>query len=96
MNPAVGANCVATVQDRAGSHGIRVDGRKFGEQSGCLTCLYSRVGQSMHAASLVSNRESEPPYILHAQKASRVPRYYITKCDSAHVGPLMIMGMLLI
>ena len=44
MNPADGANCLAAVQGWAGSHGIRVDRRKFIGMLGCLTCLYSGVG----------------------------------------------------
>ena len=34
------------------------------------------------------------PYVLNAQKAGRVPKYCITECDSAHVGPLKVMEVM--
>ena len=80
--------CVATVQGWTGSHGTQARRRKIAEQLGSPTYLYSRVGQSTHAASHChTGRESQLPYILNAHKAGRVPRYCITELHSVHVGP---------
>ena len=49
-----------------------------------------------HRKPLVAGRESQLPHILSADKAGRVPRFCITKCDSVHAGPLKVMGILLI
>ena len=78
----------AAFQGWTGPLRIWTDGRKFSEPWECLTCFYSRVGKPMHATSCMScHRKFQLPYILNAHKASRMPRYYITKHDSAHAGP---------
>ena len=48
------------------------------------------------SSHVLHHGKSQLPYILNADKAGRVPRFCITKCDSVHAGPLKVMGILLL
>ena len=52
-------------------------------------------GRVIHgpASHVLHSKKPQLPYILNVHKAIRVPKHYITQSDSAHAGPLKVMGI---
>ena len=89
-------------------HRIPAERRKCAEPWGCLTCLYSRVGEPCMLQAVCPPAclcmspiplcplsligKSQLPYIVNIDKAGREPTDYRTELHSTHVSPLKAMG----
>ena len=81
-------------QGKAGSLRIQADGRKCTEPLGCLTCLYSRVGEPLFPqATCHPVGKPKVPDIVNVHKACRAPKHCITQRASAHEGPRKVIGI---
>ena len=90
--------CVATVQGQQ-VHKIRADGKIFTGPWGCLTCLYSKVGNpcmlqaACPPASPVplcgtQRRVATPLNTRYNQSQQNANRYYPTELSTTHASPL--------
>ena len=74
--------------------GFRQMGENLQSLGDAWHAFIHRWGDPRTLQACVHQPKSQLPYVLNAHKAGRVPKYCITECDSAHVGPLKVMEVM--